>query len=137
MNCNTKTKTKQQKKSTKEQKKLLILILHDVLNRKYGFNLEKHIWWKSSKANIPEGHLESINTEKFQVQRGEQHMFNRVRKSKFLLISKTFTSMRRQCYMENHELIIDLLKVKEMTGNSKFWEEAWNWACEELNMQFH
>jgi len=43
--------------------------------------------------------------------------------------------------MESRELIIDLLKVREMTGNWKFGREAWNWAFEELksepNIQFH
>lgn len=130
------------KKAQRNKGKLPILISQDVLNRKWGFNLEKHFWWKNSKTNIQEGHLESINTEEFQVQWGEQkHVFNTVRKSKFLFISKFFTPMRRQCYMENHKLIIDLLKVREMPGNSKFWEEPWNWAFEELksepNIQFH
>lgn len=128
-------KQSNRRKAQRNKEKLLILVLQDVLNRKYGFNLEKHFWWKSSKTNIQEGHLESINTVKFQVQRGEQKHGSIQWESKFLLISKIFTSTRRQCYMENHELIIDLLKVKEMTGNSKFWEEAWNWAFEELKSE--
>lgn len=133
-------KQSNRRKAQRNKEKWFILILQNVLNRKYGFTLEQHFWWKISKTNIQERHLESINTEKFQVQCREQKCVQ-YRKSRFLFISNIFTSMRRRCYMENLALIIDLLKVKEMTGNLKFWEEAWNGVFEELNselnIQFH
>lgn len=116
MNCNTKTKRKQQKKTTQEQRKVT-LILQNVLvanmdsiqKSTSGERFLKQIFKKDSwKASI---------LKSFKLSGENKYVFHTVRKSKVLLISKIFTSMRRQCYTENHKLIIDLLNITEMTGN--------------------
>lgn len=90
MNCTTKTKRKQQKKNTEEQRKVTYSDVTGYPNSKYWFNLEKRFWWKISKTNIQEGQLES-----FKFSGENKYVLHKVKKSKALLISKIFTSIRR------------------------------------------